>query len=346
MRLGATSLAELVIGKDAIMFRPPHLESLEDRTVPSGLWAALLGPRAITPEGGSTVFALEMGEIHINNRYAFVAQVDAQFESVILHDSLDMEKIEAAIAASPDWQLGELMEVRRQFAYDTFSSLASNLVTDLQGNSVESTFPDFPTAAPHETLSTATTDRSEGDSEPSGQSLLLSTGASLASLWPLADNVFGDVTTDVIVPQWVADAMILETGPSGLPAPQADLVPAGGKHLTTVATYLVGSPPARPPVAMPAVSRPDSRTTDFIVGFEPQTADPIPQNSTDSQKSTSSSPPIRESSQAIPARVEVKTGGISEDKNNSLPETQKVAGDTSPAPPETEDLPEETGGSD
>lgn len=326
------------------MHLPPHLEVLEERTVPSGLWAALLGSRVISPDGGSTVFALEMGEIRVTNRYAFIAQA----QSVLLHDPGVLEKLDSALAAFPDWGPGDLLEVRREYAFETFSSLASNLMNDSQGSSVEGNFPDLANAAPRETLSAAITDRSESDSEPSGSPLSMSAVASLASLWPLAGNEFGDVTTDAIVPQWVADAVFLESGPSGLPAPQADLVPAGDKHLTTVAAYLVGSPSASPPVTTPPAGRPDTGTTDFIVGFQAQTPDP-PRPPADRQETPGSSAAVPARGSLVPADliaapVDVKAPDVSADNKKELPEIQKVTDDTPPSASESEDVPEEAGG--
>jgi hypothetical protein len=353
-----TRVAEIIVGKDTIMLLPPYLETLEDRSLPSAAYGPLPDFRPLMPSPGydSRTFARQLdsdNRVAIRDELNLVPQTPAPRYDV----DLDKEVLDALPRMPfPLDDLGERQPddpfgIRRRYDTDALSSLVSSLEDGADEDSIASDSAGKQSASPREIAGEELQDHSRVDSEASGQPSALSAVASTDLFSSLDGGVLGDGTPEMMgLPGPFADTVFLDGWQTGLPAPQAELVPAGNKDLTIIAAYLVASPSAQPPAKVSPANEAETGPTDFIVGVEPKMTDPSPMRTTDSPMESSPQPLARESLPVAPARSSAapplkSDNGVTPlvDDKNSSPVAQESVDDGASTASESDEMPEEIG---
>jgi hypothetical protein len=335
------------------MLLPPNLEALEDRTLPSAINAPEPVYHLASAESVPNILVPKLDN---EDRVTIREELKAAPQPYSLRFGIDTGKVDITADELLERQPDDAFESHRHNERDTLSSLTNSLESGVSGGPLDSGSYDVKSVTLPETQNSAALDRLPAASEPSGQASSLSAGASLDNLSSLATSTFGDGTADVVFQGPLADSVFLDGWQSGLPAPQADLVPAANKDLTIIAAYLVGFPSAPPPTAIGPASAAETGPTDFIVGLQSQTSKPSPARTADNHTDTSPQPSACDSSPAAPDHIAtappayVPTPAAADpcvvvpDAKTDSPSEQDTANEVTPSPSDSADVPEEEGG--
>jgi hypothetical protein len=250
------------------MTLPLSLETLEDRTMPSGLPLDVsllirLNPPAVKvlyrPGSGENVKPLRPGAAALAGMETIPAGVDLHVEAAEQH----WRPLLVAIVEDAVRRTEEVTETVGSVAREALLPIVAKTVTeekDADGTSAGTrgaSVWDSPGA---------NTARVSPGSLTWGQSARSPAVALPESPLALDLIALADATSEMPPPGPFADTVILDAWQGGLPLPQTEVVPAAEKDLTIIAAYLVGTPPARPLADATPPRAPDTGLTDFIVG--------------------------------------------------------------------------------